>query len=87
MEKYCTAGQAADDNMAHKHCMLDTDGYKHTVRVWNTFCLSTATTVLRTHYANTTCLVIFCSQKNHISNFDGHCKKTVGLERCSLGML
>jgi len=24
VEKYCTAGQATDDNMAHAHCMLDT---------------------------------------------------------------
>ena len=24
MEKYCTAGQATDDNMANAHCMLDT---------------------------------------------------------------
>ena len=23
MEKYCRAGQAANDNMAHAHCMLD----------------------------------------------------------------
>jgi len=23
VEKYCRAGQAADDNMAHAHCMLD----------------------------------------------------------------
>jgi len=23
-EKYCTAGQATDENMAHAHCMLDT---------------------------------------------------------------
>jgi hypothetical protein len=23
-EKYCRSGQATDDNMAHKHCMLDT---------------------------------------------------------------
>jgi hypothetical protein len=22
VEKYCTAGQATDDNMAHAHCML-----------------------------------------------------------------
>ena len=22
-EKYCRAGQATDDNMAHAHCMLD----------------------------------------------------------------
>jgi hypothetical protein len=24
VEKYCTAGQATDNNMAHAHCMLDT---------------------------------------------------------------
>ena len=24
VEKYCTAGQTTDDNMAHAHCMLDT---------------------------------------------------------------
>ena len=24
MEKYCSEGQATDDNMAHAHCMLDT---------------------------------------------------------------
>ena len=24
VEKYCRAGQAADDNMTHVHCMLDT---------------------------------------------------------------
>ena len=24
VEKYCTAGQATDDNMAHAHFMLDT---------------------------------------------------------------
>jgi len=30
VEKYCRAGQAADDNMAHAHCVLDTEGYKYT---------------------------------------------------------
>jgi len=24
VEKYCRAGQATDDKMAHAHCMLDT---------------------------------------------------------------
>ena len=28
--KYCRARQDTDDNMAHAHCMLDTEGYKHT---------------------------------------------------------
>jgi len=23
VEKYCIAGQATDDNVAHAHCMLD----------------------------------------------------------------
>ena len=30
MERYCIAAQATDDNMAHAHCRLDTQGYKHT---------------------------------------------------------
>jgi len=33
VEKYCRAGQATDDNMAHAHCMLDNLGlqtYTHT---------------------------------------------------------
>ena len=29
-EKYCTAGNDTDDNMAHAHCMPDTQGYKYT---------------------------------------------------------
>jgi hypothetical protein len=30
VEKYCKAGQATGDNMAHAHCMLDTWAYKYT---------------------------------------------------------
>jgi hypothetical protein len=30
VKKYCRAGQATDDNMAHARCMLDTKGYKYT---------------------------------------------------------
>jgi hypothetical protein len=30
---YCRAGQATDDNMVHSLCMLDTEGYKHTLAV------------------------------------------------------
>jgi len=30
MEKYCRAGQATDDNMAHAHCMLDNYDYTQT---------------------------------------------------------
>jgi len=35
VEKYCTAGQATNDNMAHAHCMLDTWSYKHALRICN----------------------------------------------------
>jgi len=30
MEKFRRAGQATDDNMAHAHCMLDTQSCKYT---------------------------------------------------------
>jgi len=30
VEKYCGAVQNTDCNMAHAHCMLDTQGHKHT---------------------------------------------------------
>jgi hypothetical protein len=29
-------------------CMLDTEGYKHTLRICNTYCFPTATMVVRT---------------------------------------
>ena len=48
MEKLCRGGQATDGNMAHVHCMPDTQGYKHILRISNIYCLSTATMVART---------------------------------------
>jgi hypothetical protein len=47
VEKYCTAGQVTDDNMAHAHCMLYAYGYKHTLRICNTHCFSTAKILAR----------------------------------------
>ena len=47
VEKYCIADKDTDDNMVHVHCTLDTYGYKHTVRICNTHCFSTATMVTR----------------------------------------
>jgi len=44
-QNYCTAGQAPDDNMGLAHCMLDTEGYKHTLRICNIYCFSIATAV------------------------------------------
>ena len=49
MEKYCRAGQATDDSMAHAYGMLDTEGYRHTLTICNSYCFSTATMVARTH--------------------------------------
>jgi hypothetical protein len=48
VEKYCRAGHATDDNMARAHCMLDIKSYKHTLRIRNTYCFTTVTTVTRT---------------------------------------
>ena len=48
MEKYCKAGQATDDNMAHAPCMLDIYGQKHTQRLCHNYSFSTATVVART---------------------------------------
>jgi hypothetical protein len=48
VEKYCTARQVTDDNMAHGQCMLDIKGYKPTIRICNTYFFSTATMVART---------------------------------------
>jgi hypothetical protein len=46
-EKYCTAGEAADDTMVDARCMLDTQGYKHTLKICNTHCFSTITMAKR----------------------------------------
>jgi hypothetical protein len=36
VEKYCRAGKATDDSMAHGHCMMDTEGCRRTLRICNT---------------------------------------------------
>jgi hypothetical protein len=33
VEKYCRDEQDTDDNMAHAHCVLDTEGYGHTLSI------------------------------------------------------
>jgi hypothetical protein len=45
VEEYGRAGQATDDGMSHARCMLDTQGYKYTLRICNAYCFSTATMV------------------------------------------
>jgi len=36
VEKYCRAGQVKCDNIAHAHCVLDTEGYKPILRIGDT---------------------------------------------------
>ena len=38
MWKNVVQPDATDKNMAHAHCMLDTQDYKHTLRLYNTYC-------------------------------------------------
>ena len=59
------AGQATDDNMGHEHSMLDNYGYRHTLRICNTYCFSTATMVARTRL-NATLYVhcLFCYNRH-----------------------
>ena len=59
VQKYCTAWQATDDNMAHAHSMLDTLGYKQTIQICNTYCISTGTVVARTHLSVSLCVHCF----------------------------
>jgi hypothetical protein len=47
VEKYCSCGQATDNNMAHAHCLLDSCGYKYTIRIRNNYRFSAATKVAR----------------------------------------
>jgi len=48
VEKFCRSERAKVDNLAHAHCLLDTQDYRNTLRICNTYCLSTATMVART---------------------------------------
>jgi hypothetical protein len=41
VEKFCTARQATDDNViGHMYCVLDTQDYRHTLRIRNTYSFS-----------------------------------------------
>jgi len=64
------AGQATYDDMTHAHCTLDNWGCKHTLRICNTFCFSTTTTVTRTRlnvtlYVQSVCLSVCLSCWRH----------------------
>jgi len=48
VEKYSGVEEAAGDYMVRAHLTLGTQGYKHTLRICNTCCFSTATMAART---------------------------------------
>jgi hypothetical protein len=48
VEIYCRAGQAADECMVHALCVMDTWGYRYTLRICSIYCFSTATMFART---------------------------------------
>jgi hypothetical protein len=47
VEKVCRTGKATDDNLAHAHCMMDTQGYRETLGIRNIYCFSTTIMVAR----------------------------------------
>jgi hypothetical protein len=60
LEKCCKAGRATVDTKIHRmpFWMLDNYGYKHTLRIYNTYCFSTATMITRARLNFT--LYIYC---------------------------
>ena len=65
VEEFGRVGQTTDQNMARANFMLDTQGYKHTLTICNTYCSPTTTMVTRTHlivklYVH--CLSCYCLQ-------------------------
>jgi hypothetical protein len=52
VEKYSTSGEATDDNTAHVHFTQT-----HALRICNTYCLSTATTVAHASQCYTICII------------------------------
>ena len=71
VEKYGTAGQATDDSKirAHALCVLDKYGCRHTLRICNTYCISTTTTLTRTRlnitFICTLSVMLFVRVLNH----------------------
>jgi hypothetical protein len=51
--KFCRAGEATYDNMAHARCLLDTEGYKYILRIRCIYRFSTATVVALTRLSVT----------------------------------
>ena len=57
---YSQRGDRWQYSREHAHCMLDTYGYKHTLRICNTYCFYAATMITRKRL-NVTFYVHFAS--------------------------
>jgi len=66
VEEYWRAGYVTDGNMAHAHCMLDTKGYRHTLKMCSTYCISTASIVTRTCQIVTLYVHCLCRYSNKV---------------------
>jgi hypothetical protein len=79
--KYCTVEKVTDDNMAHAHCMLNTQGYKQTLRICNTYCFPTATMVVqKPHFYVIRTLTVFF-KTDYVSSLKDCCLSAVSGER------
>jgi len=47
VQKYSRVEQATDGIVDHAHCMVDSEGYRQVLRIYNTYCFSTATVFAR----------------------------------------
>ena len=71
VEKYGAIEQANDDNMAHAHCILDNQGYKHTLTICNNHCFYATTMVARSFL-----IVTLVHALSVLSSYTGYGKKT-----------
>ena len=82
MEKFCRAGQANYENMAHAQNMLDTYGYKYTLRICSTF-FSTA--IMGARKGRNVTLFVQCMSFSHSNSGSLHyitlCQGTSQLPR------
>jgi len=69
MVNYSEVGQATDKNTAYAYCVLDTSGYKHTLRICSNYCFITTTMVARTRLSVTlyvhclSCFIVCCASR------------------------
>ena len=71
VEKYWTAEQVSNDNMAHAYCMLCNYVCKHTLKICNAYCFSNVTMVVLTRH-NVKLHYIACLVILYTSSFTMH---------------